>query len=86
MKPTRSISRRSFLKRVGGGAALAGGALSLTGCFGMTDSDPYDPIGGGRGGRRGRRGRRDDDDRGCTDRDRGQRADPPGRGRCGGRR
>jgi len=32
MKPTRSISRRSFLRRVGGGLAASGSFLGLTGC------------------------------------------------------
>lgn len=75
MKPTRKLSRRSFLGRVGGGALGAGSFLALTGCVttGYTDSDPYDPIGGGRGSRYG----------GITDADRGRYADPPGRGRGG---
>lgn len=66
MKPTREISRRSFLTRLGGGTAAIGAMAMLTGCvgYGFSDSDPYDPIGGGSGGGRGRgRGRgRDDDD------------------------
>lgn len=76
MKPTRKLSRRSFLRRVGGGAVGAGSFLALTGCAttGYTDSDPFDPIGGGRGGRWG----------GVTDADTGAYADPPGRGRGGG--
>ena len=76
MKPTRKLSRRSFLGRVCGGAVGAGSFLALTGCAttGYTDSDPFDPIGGGRGSRWG----------GITDSDTGAYADPPGRGRGGG--
>jgi hypothetical protein len=53
MKVTRKISRRSFLGSIGGGAAAAGALLTLSGCatLGYSDSDPYDPIGGGDGGR-----------------------------------
>ena len=49
MKPTRKISRRSFLRTVGGGAIGGGSFLALTGCttMGYSDSDPYDPAGGG---------------------------------------
>ena len=62
MKATRTISRRSFLGSIGGGAAAVGALLTLSGCatLGYSDSDPYDPIGGGghggghRGGGRGR--------------------------------
>ena len=54
MKPSRKISRRSFLRRVGGGALGAGSFLGLTGCVsGYSDSDPYDPVGGGGRWRRG---------------------------------
>ena len=93
MNVTRKLSRRSFLGRIGGGAAAAGALLTLTGCatLGYSDSDPYDPVGGsGRGGRR-RRGGDDDDGRGgrggrggrsCSDNDSGRNADPSGRGRC----
>jgi hypothetical protein len=93
MKIVRKISRRSFLGRIGGGAAAAGALLTLSGCATLgSDSDPYDPIGGGHGGH-GRRGRGDDDDRGrgrghgrgggnCSDNDSGRNADPAGRGRC----
>ena len=82
MAERRPISRRSFLQRVGGGVALGGGALALTGCAGIADADPYDPIGGGYGGRGPRippppRG-------GCSDNDRGRYADAPGQGRCEG--
>jgi hypothetical protein len=61
MTPNRKLSRRSFLTRIGGVAAVG---ASLSGCVGFSDSDPYDPIGGGggRGGRARGRGRRDDDD------------------------
>ncbi len=46
MKITRSISRRSFLSAVVGGASLtASGALAQTG---ITNSDPGDPAGNGR--------------------------------------
>ena len=73
---------------IGGGAAAAGALLTLTGCatLGYSDSDPYDPIGGGRRGRRGD----DDEGRGrggrgrggsCSDNDSGRNADPSGRGR-----
>ena len=34
MKPSRKISRRSFLARVGAGSAMAGSFLALTGCVG----------------------------------------------------
>jgi hypothetical protein len=97
MKAVRKISRRSFLGSIGGGAAAAGALLTLTGCatLGYSDSDPYDPIGGGYGGRRGRGGGRRGDDGygrggggrgergggGCSDSDGGRNADPSGRGR-----
>jgi len=91
MNVTRKLSRRSFLGRIGGGAAAAGALLTLSGCatYGHSDRDAYDPIGGGGG--RGRRGRRGDDDdgrgrggrgRNCSDNDSGRNADPSGRGRC----
>ena len=55
MKPTRRLSRRSFLARVAGGVA-AGGALGLVAgeapAFQVTDSDSGprgDPAGRGRG-------------------------------------
>lgn len=95
MDPIRKISRRSFLGRIGAGTVGAGALVTLTGCatFGYTDSDPYDPIGGGYGGRgghgggrgghgRGRGGRgRGRGEGGYTDSDRGRNADPAGRGR-----
>jgi hypothetical protein len=94
MKVKRKISRRSFLGRIGGGAAAAGALLTLTGCatLGYSDSDPYDPIGGSgrgggrRGGGRGRGEGRGDGGRGrgggsCSDNDSGRNSDPAGRGR-----
>jgi hypothetical protein len=90
MNVTRKLSRRSFLGRIGGGAAAAGAVLALSGCatLGYSDRDAYDPVGGGHG--RGRRGRGGDDGRGrggrgggnCSDNDSGRNADPSGRGRC----
>jgi hypothetical protein len=96
MKATRKISRRSFLGSIGGGAAAAGALLTLSGCATLgSDSDPYDPIGGGGGygGRRGggRRGGGRGEGGGhghgraggnCSDSDSGRNADPSGRGRC----
>jgi len=79
MKPTRKISRRSFLTRVAGGAIVGGGAMmALTGgaqALQVTDSDEgatADPPGRGRGRNR---------IRGCTDGDSGANADPAGNGR-----
>ena len=77
MKPTRRLSRRSFLGRVAGGAVAAGAAMTvLTGpaeAQGCSDSDS------GRNGDPSGRGRRC-----CTDSDRGRYADGVGRGRrCG---
>lgn len=86
MRSSRKLSRRSFLHRVGGGAIGGGSLLMLTGCVGISDADPYDPIGGGYG----RRGGHSDSDPvdpygqgagGCTDSDRGRRSDPANRGR-----
>ena len=82
MKPTRKLSRRSFLGRVAGGAIAGGAALTVLGgpaeAFQVTDSDTgpnADPVGRGRGGRS------------CSDSDTGRNADPGGRGRrCGGGR
>ncbi|MGQ0659932.1 hypothetical protein [Sphingosinicella sp.] len=72
MKPTRKISRRSFIGRVAGGALVGGAALTAIATRAqaqVTDSDsgPYaDPAGRGRG------------NTGVTDSD---PHDPPGRGR-----
>ena len=81
MKPTRKLSRRSFLTRVAGGAIITGGAMvALTGgarAYQVTDSDSgatADPAGRGRGGANRRI-------RGCTDGDAGATADPPSAGR-----
>lgn len=67
------LSRRSFLTRVAGAALTTGAAGTVAGCAttGYTDSDPYDPVGGGRGGR----------GRSCTDSDTGSYADAVGYGR-----
>jgi hypothetical protein len=73
MKPTRKVSRRSFLNRVAG--AAAGGAFLLVSGEAhaqVSDHDPTDPIGRGRGGGTG-----------VTDSDTGPGADPRGRGRGG---
>ena len=70
------------MQRVGGGMVVAGSATMLTGCAGLVDADPYDPIGsrGGYGG--GHRGRgRYPGPAECTDSDSGRYADPRGRGR-----
>nr|MDQ4087326.1 hypothetical protein [Pseudomonadota bacterium] len=53
MKPSRTISRRSFFGRVAGGLIVGGGALAaMTGSAKaqVTDSDPSDVPGFGRGG------------------------------------
>jgi hypothetical protein len=85
MKPTRKLSRRSFLATVAGTVAAAGAitivatdaAEAQSGC---TDSDSgsyADQAGNGRrcgGGGRPRTG--------CTDSDSGRYSDPAGRGRC----
>lgn len=98
MKPTRRLNRRSFMARVAGGLAASGGALLLllapkATAQPVTDSDPTDPVGGGRGGTgvtdrdptdpagRGRGG-----GSGVTDSDLGANADPVGRGRGSGGR
>jgi hypothetical protein len=77
MTARRPISRRSFLRRVGGTMALGSGASALGGCVGIADSDPYDPIG------HGGYGRHYPPPEECTDSDTGRYSDPPGRGRCG---
>ena len=73
----RNVSRRSFLGRVLGGAAI--GAVAIVGgatpAAAQTDSDPNDPVGRGRGSYGG-----------VTDSDTGRYADPAGRGRGRGRR
>ena len=68
------ISRRSFLVKVAGGSLTLGAGSVVSACAttGYTDSDPYDPVGGGRGG-----GYRS----GITDADSGAYADPAGNGR-----
>lgn len=80
MKPTRKLSRRSFLATVAGTVAAAGVitvvAADPAEAF-QTDSDSgpnSDPPGGGRGS-----GRRSS---GCTDSDTGRNSDPAGNGRC----
>ena len=73
MKPTRRVSRRSFLMRVAGGALIGGAALTVLGgeagaAQGVTDTDSgpsADPRGRGRGA--------------LTDTDSGPQADQPGR-------
>jgi hypothetical protein len=78
MKPTKKLSRRSFLGRVAGGAIAGGAALTILGetpaYAQVTDTDTgryADPVGRGRG----RRGS------GVTDSDTGRYADPAGNGR-----
>ena len=68
------LSRRSFLTRVAGAAIGTGAIGAVSGCAtsGYTDSDPYDPVGGGRGGY---------GTTGITDSDTGRYADPVGNGR-----
>ena len=71
MKPSRRLSRRSFLGRVAGGAIVGGAALTVLGTSPaqaqVTDQDPTDGAGHGRGA--------------LTDSDSGARADQPGHGR-----
>lgn len=80
----RRVSRRSFLGKVLGGAAI--GAVAIVGgateaeAQRCTDRDPYDRVGNGRWCRRRRRRS------GCTDSDGGRYADPAGNGRCRRRR
>jgi len=84
MKPTRKLSRRSFLASVAGTVAAVGvisvvatdPAEAQSGCS-DSDSGRYgDPGGNGRrcGGGGGRSG--------CTDSDTGRYSDPAGNGRC----
>lgn len=74
MKPTRRLSRRSFLSRVAGGVVIGGAALTVLGgeaaAFQITDGDVgqgADPVRRGRGS--------------LTDSDTGNRGDSPGLGR-----
>lgn len=71
MKPTRRLSRRSFIGRVAGGAIVGGAALTVLGTgranAQVTDRDPTDGAGHGRGS--------------LTDTDSGAHADQPGHGR-----
>ena len=96
MKPTRRLSRRSFLGRVMGGAA-AGGALIVLGSEAhaqVTESDQgpnSDPPGRGRGVSDTDQGPNSDPPGGgrsrrpCSDSDSGPNSDPGGRGRGNGR-
>ena len=82
MKPTRKLSRRSFLGRVAGGALVSAAAITVvtdeaSAQSGCSDADS------GRYGDPGGNGRRCRRPTGCSDRD---PSDPIGRGRrCGGR-
>src|SRR5688572_15543472 len=70
MKPTRKISRRSFLGRVAGGALVGGAALTVLGESAQavqSDNDPTDASGRGYTG--------------VTDNDSGSNADRAGHGR-----
>jgi len=71
MKPTRPLSRRSFIGRVAGGAIVGGAALTVLGTSAaqaqVTDQDPTDSAGHGRGN--------------ITDGDSGRTADQANRGR-----
>lgn len=71
MKPTRRLSRRSFIGRVAGSAIIGGAALTVLGTgtanAQVTDNDPSDRAGHGRGN--------------ITDGDSGGSADQAGRGR-----
>ena len=78
MKSTRRLSRRSFFSRVAGGVAF-GALASVSGHAeslqrspqgGITDSDPFDPAGGGVAG--------------FSDQDNGPNSDPTGQGRHSG--
>lgn len=74
MRPIRTISRRSFLGRVGGASLLALGGCSAVG--GPIEervpraprAPPREPLGRS-------------ESRGCTDGDAGRHVDPPGHGR-----
>jgi len=55
MKPTRKVSRRSFMATVAGGAvagavAITVGTEAAEAQTGVTNRDPSDPVGGGRTG------------------------------------
>ncbi|HYI46971.1 MAG TPA: hypothetical protein VEX35_00750 [Allosphingosinicella sp.] len=78
MKPIRKISRRSFLNRVGGLAALAlGGCASPRG-----ETRAYDPLEDAAPRERGRvEPGREERRRSCSDGDSGRSSDPIGRGR-----
>ena len=71
MKPVRSISRRSFLGRVVGGAVAGGGAMIMlggkAGAVQVTDSDTGPNS--------------DPPNHAVTDSDSAPNSDPPGRGR-----
>jgi opacity protein-like surface antigen len=72
MTPTRRMTRRSFLGRVAGGAALLmAGAAAPAAAEQVSDSDGSDPAGRGRTG--------------YSDRDQGVNADRRGHGRRGRR-
>lgn len=84
MTPSRKLSRRSFLGRVGGGIVIGGGSLMLLsqGAHAqprrsVTDVDDG-PITDPRNLGRGRRIPR------CTDSDSGPNSDPAGQGRGSG--
>ncbi len=74
MKPTRKVTRRSFMSTVVGGAVAGAAAITIgteaaIAQTGITNRDPGDPIGNGRTG--------------VTNSD---PSDPPGRGRIRRRR
>ena len=54
MKPTRQVTRRSFMSTVVGGAVAGAAALTIgteaIAQTGVTNSDPGDPVGNGRTG------------------------------------
>ncbi len=78
MKPIRTISRRSFLGRVGGLSAL-----TLAGCAAPRgETRAYDPLEDAAPRERGRvLPGGEERSRGCSDGDSGSRSDPAGRGR-----
>jgi hypothetical protein len=98
MKTVRPLSRRSFLGRVVGGAAVGGSALLMVGgqaeAFQITDSDSgpnSDAPGHGRGSRVSDTDPVDPSGNGrgprhatCTDSDSGPNSDGAGRGRGNG--